>query len=241
MNHAQAQAQAHAQVDIHTAILKGNLNRVKEIIESNINMIDSSNIEPIHYSIIYDKFDIFKYLVDNEPDLNKIYSIRMPSNSDDNYHISNGTILMKVIIEDINDIEYVKYLINKGADINIKNTRGQTALLCAIIIASDIDIDIIKLLVDSNTIIPDRYLRLANKKQNGDVIRLLLDHGCTISDSYKKCDNVKSILQEKEIQQLKNKIKELEDEITELKYRPPGVGGSGYELAKEEFESLTGN
>jgi len=74
-----------------------------------------------------------------------------------------------------------------------------------------------------------------------NLIKLLIDYGAEIKDNMKSSFIIKYCMQEKIIKEQENKIKELEEETIELKYRPPYVGGPGYLQTKEHFYTLSNN
>lgn len=82
-------------------------------------------------------------------------------------------------------IDVVKVLLDKGADINIKNSNGVTSLIMAI---QNSSMDIVKLLLDKgaevNTVRPNDSvtpLIMALWKGNSDIIKLLLDKGADVN------------------------------------------------------------
>jgi hypothetical protein len=69
------------------------------------------------------------------------------------------------------------------------------------------------------------------------LISLTRDISDALVDKYfEKVEKYKEL--EVQNEALERRIKELEAENTEMKYRPPMDGGIGYQIAKEEFEAL---
>jgi len=68
------------------------------------------------------------------------------------------------------------------------------------------------------------------------ILSTLIEAKCEIKPYLRSQNNIMSILLQKENDELKQKIKQLEDELTELRFRP---GADGYLEAKAEFESLS--
>lgn len=79
--------------------------------------------------------------------------------------------------------EMVKFLIQKGADVNSRDTRGRTAMHCVL------DKDIAQLLIDGGADINARDksgtlpLTLASEKNQWDIVRLLLLRNASMADA----------------------------------------------------------
>lgn len=183
--------------------------------------------------------DQFKELIEKIDDINAVLNTHIPDPT-------NGLTILELTMY-FNREEMVKILINKGCNID-------SALKFAIRCNRP---NFIKLLLDSTSLkITDKIIEnefcynsfayketeisllqyALNTSFNNriDAVKTLLEYGAEIDNNNMK-DNIiiQHIQQKKEIEYLKQKIKLLEDENTELKYRPLGVG---YFTAKQDFE-----
>ena len=60
--------------ELHCASVYGNLDRVKELIKDyDVNLINQSNITPLHYATIEGHLDIVKFLLNNGANANATY------------------------------------------------------------------------------------------------------------------------------------------------------------------------
>ncbi len=88
------------------AALRGNLDIVQYLIDngSDVNAKDKDNWQPIHFAAQKKNLLMVKLLLDNGADINA-------------QHGDGGTALHKFVLDE----DARKYLISKGADINLKN------------------------------------------------------------------------------------------------------------------------
>ena len=100
--------------DIFQASKKGDLARVKELVESgaDVNVKNRDGETALMIATFKKHLDIVKYLVEKGADMNV-------------QDINKETALMFAISK--NHIDIVKYLVEKGADVNVKNNMGKTA------------------------------------------------------------------------------------------------------------------
>ncbi|GEM_PF-3407594 len=97
-----------------------------------------------------------------------------------NKETTNGNISILAIMASYGDIDSVKFLISKGADIDSKDDLGSTPLFCA---AESGSIEVVKFLIlqgaDINIIDKEgnTALRMAIKRNHKDIANLLRKHG----------------------------------------------------------------
>lgn len=137
-----------------------------EIADKNMNI-------PIHYAIIYQKYDIIKEILN--------------TNSNINYKDIDGNTALHLVIKHMkkNTIEIIKLLLIKKIGINYTNNIGQNALHMAI---ENNNIEITKLLLENkinyDTETNDNHLTpilLATLQNNVDICKLLLTYPININ------------------------------------------------------------
>lgn len=98
---------------------------------------------------------------------------------------NNGnTALINTIVD--SDNATAKKLIDKGADLNLKNKYGNTALIVAV---SNNNIEVSKMLIDKGADLNVKYfddcaLTIAIKKENVTLVKLLIDSGAELNSIY---------------------------------------------------------
>jgi ankyrin repeat protein len=120
--------------ELITALMKGNTDKVKELVESgaDVNAVSISKLTPLHVAYIYRRnidnpIGIMDYLLQKDADINA-------------GDCSGTTVLMMAVMD--NEPLWVEYFIKRGADPNVKDNFGDTAFT----IAKKIYEDMIKLL-----------------------------------------------------------------------------------------------
>ncbi|MBN9542240.1 MAG: ankyrin repeat domain-containing protein [Alphaproteobacteria bacterium] len=158
----------------------------EEQIKSILSSIDSSGLTILHYAV-YTNFDLVKTLVEGGVDVNNVASI------------SKATPLMAAAKASKNNpvpyLEIAKYLISKGADLELLDKDKNSALFLAV--KSD-NVEIAKLLID-NKAQTDRNLypslfSIALSKKHNELLPLLVNEKVfkfALNDYMKKSsDNV---------------------------------------------------
>ena len=99
---------------MHCASVYGNLDRVKELIKDyDVNLLNQSNITPLHYATIEGHLDIVKFLLNKGADSNATYEGEM----------------MPLHLASLNGhCEIVKILI-KLTKVDVKRDDGTTSLI----------------------------------------------------------------------------------------------------------------
>jgi len=146
-----------------------------------------------------------------------------------------------------NKINMIKWLIKHGADVNILDFNNNSPIMY-VLYFNNISTDtynifsiLLNASADPNSVINIICEKYYKYKYNDiysktfeyemapiykEILKLFIKHNATIDKKYIKDIYIKYYLQ-------KRKIKELEDKIIDLTYRP---GGSGYLDAKADFE-----
>lgn len=158
----------HLNNELFDTVRKGNLDRVKDLIEkgADINSSDNDGNTPVHLAAKEGNLDVVKYLIEvKEVDLNA-----KDNNGNTPLHLATGE----------GRLDVVKYLIDeKKADFNVKNDDGWTPLHCA---AEKGKLDVVKCLIDEKKAdfnVKDNYgqtpLHAAAYWGNLDVVKYLID------------------------------------------------------------------
>ena len=171
---------------------ENNFNILKFLLENNKNkvIINKSLIACITKLKSTSSFDAAKLLISYGANINF-------------YTFNNFTILMDCCLSICDsDLQIINFLIENGADINIKNKFGQTALTHLMkFVKNSYDFEIIKLLIrktnninygnnDFNTPLIICFKNDTNKLYRYDIIKLLLDNK---ADVYIKNNSGKNI------------------------------------------------
>lgn len=103
----------------------GKLGVVKYLVDkgADINVKDNEGYTALIWALIFEKFNVVAYFIENcKVDIDAQYNIKYFNNVKDGIY----TILMIASMK--GHLEIVKYLVDKGADINIEDDKCDTAL-----------------------------------------------------------------------------------------------------------------
>ena len=173
---------------LHYAADKGKIEIVKKLVETGtpIDHKDNEGKTPLILAFIEGKQDCFEYLLSKGADINS----RIYGESEGGYDSNGQTLLHKVIL--FGNGKMVKYLVEKGANLEERNSEGQTPLHFACSVAEP-DIDIITYLLekgayvnaqDVSYVTPMKY---AQSRNLTGIVNLLKEHG-GYTDSPQKPD-----------------------------------------------------
>ena len=119
-------------IDVFEIARKGTIDQAKEVIKTNPNafkVINSDGYPPLILACYRGNIEVAKFLIDNVKDID--------------YNTGMGTALMGAIFKD--QIELIKLLLNKKANVDAQDANGGTALMLAVQGANQ---EIIKLLLE---------------------------------------------------------------------------------------------
>lgn len=122
--------------EVFTAVVQGNLAKVKELIDKDTQLINARNARqstPLHVAASLDNEEISKYLIEKGSDINSL----------------NGNFYTPLMFA---GIKVTKLLVEKGADVNYKSRYGWSALAEAFWRGKK---DVAEYLLDNGIIIPD--------------------------------------------------------------------------------------
>jgi len=122
--------------DIFDALRNGDLVKVKELVENDLQILNSKNARqstPLHVAAAYDNEIIAKYLIEKSSDIDAI----------------NGNFYTPLMFAGIN---VTKLLVAKGANINYKSQNGWSAIAEALWRGKK---DVVEYLLENGLIIPD--------------------------------------------------------------------------------------
>lgn len=154
---------------LHLSCANGLTDNVELLIAqgANVNAVDIYGKKPLDYAIIYNRFDVFVILANN----NKIDLA--------NNNKYNGKSIMHNIIESdlvANKTNFIKVLLSKNIDINAEDFNGVTPLMLA---AKDGKKDIVQFLLDNGadkTIADKLGFTAYDYAVDGDIKKLLEDY-----------------------------------------------------------------
>jgi ankyrin repeat protein len=145
---------------LHLACSEQNATCVKVLLENHayVNPVDNNNVSPIHIAAYEGNYEILSYLLDNNADANIL-------------DVHNNTPLHYASITRnfrTNYYDLIKKLIERGADVNIRNTNyGEHPLFL--------------------------FIRRASNLQEDDekLVKLFIEHGADINVQRVNCSNMK--------------------------------------------------
>ena len=193
--------------NLHEAVSAGDLNKVRELVESDLSLMESKDNEgytPLMVACQSAKFDIAKYLIEKGANVNAkgptgetpIFKIKKKDayydfikylidkgadvNAKMSYANRNWTVLCDAVKR--GSPKVVRLLIEHGANINIYDIEG-TPLQMAIFNKKE---EIAKVLIESNAKLQEfsfgnTELHLAAIKGCADLIPLLIGHGANVN------------------------------------------------------------
>jgi ankyrin repeat protein/L-ascorbate metabolism protein UlaG (beta-lactamase superfamily) len=192
---------------IHDAAIEGDLEKMKELIAADPNLLDSKDetgYSLLHLAAYRGYMDIVQYLVENGMDTN----VRSGGNSTPLHGagVYGHLKVVKYLIENGAEIDTpnqggftpllssaaggqgytVHYLIGKGADVNAKTQQGINALMIASQ-NSESDVDFAKSLINLGLSVDevDNYGRqaisIAASTNRADLIELYVEHGADVN------------------------------------------------------------
>lgn len=107
------------------AAWKGHLEIVKYLVDkgADINVKDNEGYTALIRALIFEKLNVVEYFIENcAIDIDAKYNIKYFGN------VKNGSYTILMIASMKGYLEIVKYLVDKGADINIESDKCDTAL-----------------------------------------------------------------------------------------------------------------
>lgn len=151
------------QRDVFTIAKNGSVDEMKTLFEKNancVNDVDKNEFSPLILASYRGNFEVAKYLITIVKDIN--------------YQSSEGTAVMAAVMRD--NVELIKLLIEKKANLDLTNSSGVTALMLA---AQFKRVEIVKLLLEHKA---NKLLKDVNGKtafeyavdSNNDIIIELL-------------------------------------------------------------------
>ena len=124
---------------IHEALIwKNNLEVVEYLVDhgADINARDEFGETPLHEAVSHNNLEVVKFLLDHGANIND--------------QSRNGYTPL-LTAANYNNAEIAKYLLERGAVIDVKNNEGETALMRAVKEVYDVDVDLVKCLIDHGT------------------------------------------------------------------------------------------
>jgi ankyrin repeat protein len=136
----------YGSTELHMAALRGHINVVKLLIENHadLNLYDENGFMPLHCALFKSDYQIAKLLIENGADVNA-----------KNRQTGDAPLNDLISREGKDVLSIIKYLLDKGADINSHDDHGDTPLHRAVRIE---DVNIVELLIKKkpNLNIPDK-------------------------------------------------------------------------------------
>ncbi len=158
--------------DIHDAIQKGDVAKVKTLISNNkelINMKSEKGQTPLHLAVQNGSQEIVELLISKGADINARDS-------------AGNTPLITALAFRKADI--AKFLLLKGADVKIKNAQDEPAIIVAVMHGLD---ELVELILDRGQDVNERFrgnfttLLMAAFTGDKEVVKLLLDRGADVN------------------------------------------------------------
>lgn len=165
------------------AIYENNLNLVKEIVY--FEKIDIKDPQLRCYSLLCSAINLGHINI-----ANWLLSYDCPINDDDEFFTPWSSALHAAVYYKRNNV--IGYLLEKGANVTLKNPNGETAFYTACYVGN---LEAIKLLLNKNTSLLDEPddsmhtpLHVAVEKENLDAVQLLLNFGANVKLRTAKTD-----------------------------------------------------
>ena len=165
--------------DLHTAIQKGDVARVKTLISNNKELIHTKSDKgqtPLHLAVQNGKLEIVELLLSQGADINA-------KDSEGNTPLITALALRKA--------DTAKYLLSKGADVRIKNAQDEPAIIVALMHGMN---ELIEPILDHGQDVNERFrgnfttLLMAAFTGNKEVVKLLLDRGADVNAAAQEGD-----------------------------------------------------
>ncbi len=193
----------HAQ-EIFDAVRKGDLEKVKELVENNLQLIKvkgNNDFTPLLFAANNNKGDIAEFLISKGADIDEVFLADYYGNTPITFAIKNGSLKMVKILHEKganiqyrtnlgenylhfaaaqNKVDIAEYLIHCGIDINSTKNGGLTPLHIAAITGSS---DVVKLLVQKGANLDLKSkdggtpLHFADAARNDEIAELLRQSG----------------------------------------------------------------
>lgn len=208
---------------VHLATITGKLDILNLMLDTgaNVNAKDEFDRTALQYALGYCNFDFIKRLIVAGADVNSKC-------------LKLGRSALHLAV-DKNDIDMIEYLLYHGADINVKDNGNQTPLhYAAVNNLEESHLEVIQILLENNADVnalddanktPIDYLQ-AFRENNAMVLDLVFDHvpknqvevhqGETFTNNVDYHDKNQVVVECKELDELKQKIKVMENELSHL-------------------------
>ncbi|MFB0566615.1 MAG: ankyrin repeat domain-containing protein [Candidatus Aminicenantaceae bacterium] len=158
--------------DIHDAIQKGDVARVKTLISNNkelINMKSEKGQTPLHLAVQTGSQEIVAFLISQGADINA-------KDSEGNTPLLTALAFKKT--------DTAKFLLSKGADVKIKNAQDEPAIIVALRHGLN---ELVAQILDKGQDVNERFrgnfttLLMATITGDKEVVKLLLDRGADVN------------------------------------------------------------
>ncbi|MDH5386401.1 MAG: ankyrin repeat domain-containing protein [Candidatus Aminicenantes bacterium] len=158
--------------DIHDAIQKGDVARVKTLISNNkelIQMKSDKGQTPLHLAVQNGNQEIVEFLISQGADINA-------RDSEGNTPLLTALAFKKT--------ETAKFLLSKGADVRIKNAQDEPPVFLALMHGLS---ELVEPILDNGQDVNERFrgnftaLLMATLTGNKEVVKLLLDRGADVN------------------------------------------------------------